>query len=290
MKPASKACFLLLLILNGEFAVILPGRATPSNGPVLPVIPTQSVNRSALLTVTNTATDSNPNAKLSYALINFPAGMVISANGIITWTPSQGPSTNTVVTMVTDTNAADQDGSTLSATNSFNVIVDAPTLAPMPNVVASVGQTVIIVASATDNDPTRTLTYSLDSAPPGASINPSNGIMTWRVGAAFGGTTNRIAVRVTDNSTPPLSDFGFPDVALTPSVPAAIAYPNITHNSMSIQVSGPPNLDYILQVLRLGSTNWVSIQTNTPSQLPITLTDSNINLFSNGFYRVKLSP
>ncbi len=66
--------------------------------PVLPVIPDQTVNELTLLTVTNTASETNIHATLGYALVNPPAGAAIDANGIITWTPSQtqSPSTNTL--------------------------------------------------------------------------------------------------------------------------------------------------------------------------------------------------
>ena len=49
-----------------------------------------------------------------------PPGVVVSGNGIITWTPgqNQSPGTNTIVTVVTHNGTPN-----LSATNSFNVVV-----------------------------------------------------------------------------------------------------------------------------------------------------------------------
>ncbi len=95
--------------------------------PVLPVIPDQTVNELTLLTVTNTAFETNIHATLGYALVNPPAGAAIDANGIITWTPSQtqSPSTNTITTVVTNTNPYDLVNPYLSATNSFTVIVNS---------------------------------------------------------------------------------------------------------------------------------------------------------------------
>ena len=78
--------------------------------PVLPVIPTQTVNELTLLTVTNTATNANIHSTIAgYALVNPPAGAAIDANGIITWTPSQNqsPGTNTITTVVTNANPYD---------------------------------------------------------------------------------------------------------------------------------------------------------------------------------------
>ena len=101
--------------------------------PSLPVISQETVNDLALLTVTNTATETNIHSiTLGYGLISppTPTGAGISANGIITWTPSQsqGPSTNTITTVVTNSNPYDLVKPNLTATNSFKVIVFAPVI------------------------------------------------------------------------------------------------------------------------------------------------------------------
>ncbi len=50
------------------------------------------------------------------------------------------------------------------------------------------------------------LTFSLDaSAPPGATINPTNGIVSWTPGRAYASTTNYLNVIVTDTVNPALS-------------------------------------------------------------------------------------
>ena len=51
--------------------------------------------------------------------------MTISANGIINWTPAlnQSPSTNTITTVVTNSNPYDLINPQLTATNSFTVTV-----------------------------------------------------------------------------------------------------------------------------------------------------------------------
>ncbi|MGA2870961.1 MAG: putative Ig domain-containing protein, partial [Verrucomicrobiota bacterium] len=90
--------------------------------PVLPIIGTQSVNAFAGLTVTNAATDSNIHAILSYSLVNAPAGININANGVITWTP-EAAGTNVITTIATATDGYDLVNPTLTATNSFTVIV-----------------------------------------------------------------------------------------------------------------------------------------------------------------------
>lgn len=94
------------------------------NGPVLPAQPNRTVNELTALVVTNTASDTDlPALTLNYVLIAPPAGATIDANGLITWTPSQAqaPSTNAIITVVSDNGSP-----SLSATNSFTVVVAPP--------------------------------------------------------------------------------------------------------------------------------------------------------------------
>jgi hypothetical protein len=94
-----------------------------NTAPVLPAQGGRTIAALATLTVTNTATDADfPPQGLSYQLISPPAGAVINASGVITWTPTAGqaPSTNLITTMVTDTGTP-----SLSATNVFTVVVIA---------------------------------------------------------------------------------------------------------------------------------------------------------------------
>ena len=69
----------------------------------------------------------------------------------------------------------------------------------------------MITNTATDPDLSyNTLTYSLAlSAPPGAFINPTNGVFTWTPSEAQGPGTNIVGVMVTDNGSPRLSDTNF---------------------------------------------------------------------------------
>jgi hypothetical protein len=102
--------------------------------PVLPGQSTKTIAVLATLTVTNTATEPNIHALTTgYALISPPAGMSISTNGIIAWTPSQaqGPSTNTITTVVTNNDVFDLVNPVLTATNSFTVIVTGGSTTPV---------------------------------------------------------------------------------------------------------------------------------------------------------------
>jgi len=107
---------------------------------------------------------------------------VISATGIITWTPSeyQGPGVYTFTTIITDSSLPP-----LSATNSFSVIVNEVNVAPyFWNIPAnqSIGalSTLIVNNAADDVDiPPNPLTYSLINNPPAGMTIDSTGFITW---------------------------------------------------------------------------------------------------------------
>ena len=175
--------------------------------PVLPVIPTQNVNEQALLTVVNTATESNIHATLAYSLVNPPAGMVISTNGIITWTPAQtnSPSTNIITTVVSNTDAFDTVNPHLNATNSFTAVVKEVNVVPVLPVIPTQNvneQTVLIVTNtaAEPNIHATTTGYGLISAPAGMNISAS-GIINWTPSQAQSPSTNLITTVVTNNDS-----------------------------------------------------------------------------------------
>ncbi len=172
------------------------------NGPVLGVQTNQTIDERTTLVVTNTASDGDiPIRRLSYLLVDAPAGAVIDTNGIITWIPteSQGPSTNTIVTVVAD------DGSPqLSATNTFTVVVNEVNVAPVLPLQTNrtiVGlATLIVTNAATDADqPANVLTYSLADAPINAAID-ADGIITWAPSVAQVPSTNVFTTIVTDSN------------------------------------------------------------------------------------------
>ena len=262
--------------------------------PTLSVIAATNVNALALLTVTNKATETNIHSTNSgYALINPLAGMVVGTNGVITWTPgqTQGPGTNTITTVVTNYNPFDLVNPNLTATNSFTVIVFAPSLAPISNFTNNAGQTVSFTASGRDNDSTRTLTYSLGAAPANATINSGSGLFSCRPPVTSSGSSNNIQARVTANSTPSFTATQSFYVKINTLTPVTLIPTVKTTNQFRMQITGPAGPDYILQATNsLSQTNWVNLLTNTPAALPFNVTDTIVNAFTNRFYRVRLGP
>jgi hypothetical protein len=84
----------------------------------------------------------------------------------------------------------------------FNV--PSPALASIPDQTINEGSTLSLPVQATDPDPGATLTYSLDSAPAGASIDPNTGLFTFTPGD--GPLTTTATVRVMADGSPELSD------------------------------------------------------------------------------------
>jgi glucuronoarabinoxylan endo-1,4-beta-xylanase len=103
------------------------GSVGPINtSPSIGAVPDQSVDVGVTLLVTNTASDSDvPAQTLTFSAANaFPATATVSSNGLFSWRPlvSQANTTNVIRIQVTDSGSPP-----LSATNSFNVVVNAVT-------------------------------------------------------------------------------------------------------------------------------------------------------------------
>ncbi len=194
-----------------------------NSAPVLPLQPNLTMNELTALALTNTATDSDlPANILTYQLLNPPAGALIDTRGVITWIPTeiQGPSTNLFSTVVTDNGTP-----ALSATNSFAVTVievnSPPVLSPLPDLRVEAGGTLSFLLTASDRDyPTNTLSFGFSaSPPPGASLDPQTGLLSWVLMPTQSTGTNLLIIGVTDNGVPPLSDYRTYTVIVSASTP-----------------------------------------------------------------------
>jgi hypothetical protein len=175
--------------------------------PQLTPQPDRTIPELTTLVVTNTATDQDvPAQRLSYELLDRPAGASIDTNGVITWTPSeaQGPGTYIIRTVV-----ADDGAPPMAAINSFTVVVtevnSAPRLGFIADQTVAELRTLVVTNTATDDDlPPDTLSYALLNPPAGATINGS-GVINFTPIRGQGPSTNTITTVVTDNGQPPLS-------------------------------------------------------------------------------------
>ena len=81
----------------------------------------------------------------------------------------------------------------------------APTLAPMADVVVKEGETLLVLAEATDADGQDELTFSLGpNAPAGVIIHPFTGVISWATGEASGPSESLLTVQVMDSGLPRL--------------------------------------------------------------------------------------
>ncbi|MBN8249770.1 MAG: hypothetical protein J0L84_20305, partial [Verrucomicrobia bacterium] len=146
-----------------------------------------------------------PPAQLTYTLLEGPAGMSLSAGGLLSWNPSegQGGATSTVRIQI-----ADAGFPILRATNEFTVAVtevnSPPSSSPAADWIADAEVPLMVQWPHGDPDlPPNVLTYQLIQGPPGLQVSPTGGL-TWTPTPADAPGTNLVLVLVTDNGAPPL--------------------------------------------------------------------------------------
>lgn len=179
--------------------------AAGNTAPVLNAIGAKSISELEMLAFTATASDPDaPAQTLSFRLQNGASGMVpvgasIDAAGSFQWTPSeaQGPASFTFDVCVSDDAVPPLDDCETVTVDVLEVN-QAPVIEPIPPVDVNEGETVSFVAVGTDADvPLNSLTYSLNGAPAGATIDPHTGAFSWTV-PDDAGSPFVFAVAVTD--------------------------------------------------------------------------------------------
>jgi len=213
-----------------------------NRAPTLAAIPDRTVNEGELLTFTVTATDPDvPGNTLSFVLgQDTPDGALIHKDtGAFYWRPTeeQGPGTFLITVRVTDNGLPPLDATT-SFKCSVREVNQKPVLEPVPNQIIGPGETLTVRLTATDGDlPPNTLTYSFATPAPGnAVLDPVTGILTWTPSHAFESTTNKFAVRVTDNGVPELSDTVSFNVVIGPGQAIRLAAQMASSGEFRLQV------------------------------------------------------
>lgn len=273
-----------LLAATNSFIVSVNEMNSP---PVLPAQNDRIVSALSPLMVLNNASDPDiPTNILTYRLINPPAGATIDSSGVIRFIPdrAQGPGTNTIVTVVTDNGIPN-----LSATNSFRVVVGAPTLAAIHDFTVNPGQLLSFTNTASDNDSARHLSFSLTLAPKDASLVPDSGIFSWRAPLERAGSSNYVLVRVTDDSLVPLNDSRGFSVFVSPLQPAILQPVSLANRAFGLRLNGSIGPDYTLQCSD-DLLHWVDLETRAPVSMPFDFGATSLASFTNRFYRVRLSP
>ncbi|HQR08520.1 MAG TPA: hypothetical protein PLN21_16975 [Gemmatales bacterium] len=122
-----------------------------------------------------------------------PDSVVIATGGVFGLVPNVDPQTLPLSVRVL-----------LATSGCENISLAGPLINHIPDVTINRGSQLAINVTASDSDPSRILTYSLNSGPIGASINPFTGLFAWI--PTNGPATTHVTVMVTDNGTPALSD------------------------------------------------------------------------------------
>ncbi len=166
-----------------------------------------------------------------------------------------------------------------------------PILSAASNLTVLKGTLLTLRFSATDKDiPAQLLSFSLGpDAPAGASINSTNGILTWTPSGPPGAITNSITVTVTDNGSPNRSDSTtFAVVALD----LVLGPIGLDQNGVTLSWGAMPGRAYRIQYkTRLDEANWVDLPGDiTAADGIATAMDFMANTNRQRFYRVFAVP
>lgn len=143
------------------------------------------------------ALDPDKGDSLTYALNAAPDNMVIDgATGKISWTPQEGQAGQRSVTVTVTDEAGEIDQ------QSFNVDVQErnylPEIVSDPPTSGTVGKGYNYLAMATDDNANATITFALDQAPSGMTIDPASGLIDWTPQENQVGTAN-VAISAVDD-------------------------------------------------------------------------------------------
>ena len=295
-KEGPEAITITTVVSDGVLSVTNSFTVTVTEvnvAPVFSTLPTShTIAEHATLTVTNKATDADvPANTLSYLLLNPPAGAAINTNGVITWTPdeSQGPTTNTITTVVSDGLAG--------ATNSFEVVVtevnEAPAFVLTPtNRMINPLTSLMVTNAAGDGDiPANLVSYSLLNPPDGATID-ANGIIAWTPALAQGPSTNLLVTVAQDDGGPAaMATNEFWVIVLSPPTPPVIQ--SIAQNTGTVTIvwSAEPGWTYRLQYkTNLTDAIWADLTPDLLASGSFVLMTNSIGSTTSRFYRVYLVP
>ena len=220
-------------------------------------VSTRRVTEGLLLTFPLRATDTDlPAQRLTYRLAIGPAGMVVTTNGVLSWTPTeaQGPSTNRVRVSVSD--------GVSGISQEFDVIVAERNQPPVwtdPGTRrVSEGLSMRFQLRATDADlPAQTLVFRLVGGPEGLVVS-TNGVLSWSPTEAQGPSTNRVEVSVSDGVVSVSQEFRI--VVLQPaSVAVRLTLEPVAGGGFELRFTGASGARYVLQQAASPAGGWTPV-------------------------------
>ena len=172
--------------------------------PMLATIGNVSAIVDVPLAIVLSATDPDVPAadELEY-LVNSTFGYM--HNNAFVWTPTpEDIGVHTVRFTVFDQGLADHEDVKITVMLTPNVPPVFDFIVQQQN--ATEGKLLTVNASATDENKEQSLTYSIQNAPPGATITPDSGIFRWTPDESHGHGTYGVTITATDDGSPPQSD------------------------------------------------------------------------------------
>lgn len=171
---------------------------TPVNdAPILTTTAVTTATEDQSYVYTVGATDEEGDT-LGYELTTAPSGMVIgSLTGEINWTPEAAAiGDNVVVVAISDGNSSISHNFTVAVT----AVNDTPVITSVAVTIAEESKVYEYTLVATDEE-NDSLTFSLNTAPDGMTINETSGLITWTPAVATASYTEDVIVSVTDSNS-----------------------------------------------------------------------------------------
>jgi hypothetical protein len=192
-----------------------------NQSPVLDPIGSKSVDEGTLLTFAVTASDPDGDG-LTFSASNVPTGASFNpSTRVFNWTPAFGDSGNYNVTFTVTDDGSPAESDSETVTISVGNVNRPPVLSTIGSKSVDEGDLLSFTISASDPDGD-TLTYSASNLPSGANFNSGTRTFNWTPAIGDSGNYN-VQFTVTDNGTPPESDFEI--VAITVIDPASSNLP-----------------------------------------------------------------
>ena len=269
----------ITLPTNSLYTVVLKD---VNSAPMLMVPPDQEIKALSTMTVTNYASDADiPANMLTFALVSAPQGVVLDpVTGVLMWTPTQGqgPSTNVIVVKVSD------DGSpSLSATNSFTVVVvvqTPPTIISQPQSQAvTMGGSATFSVVATGSTP---LTYQWQFN--GANLNgaTSSSLTLNSVQTANAGSYSVVVANGAGSATSASAVLTVNPVVVMPVITVHPQSQTVSAGqsaTLSVTAAGTPPLSY----------QWQKDGASVSGAISATLVLNNVQASDAGAYRVVIN-
>jgi hypothetical protein len=160
----------------------------------------------------------------------------------------------------------------------------------VPDQTVNAGVTLLVTNTATAPDvPPQTLSFAPANVfPANATLNSSNGVLSWRPLVAQANTTNVFQIQVTDSSPPNLSATNSFHVVVNPVANPVLSSLSLSPGQVSMTASGPAGPDYTLWT-STNLINWQALFTTNSPPTPFTLIDTNTSDQAR-FYRIQIGP